>query len=689
MWTIPPHSTIPDTMDMMFNYFTVNGKTAPSTSPLNVKKGEKVRIRFANISMMQHPFHLHGHTWKLVATGAGDNPPSTFTKGNTVLVPVGKTLDVIVENIKEPGNWLLHCHLPHHVTNNMEIDPVPGEPMHHGEAGMFTLFKVQKKNEKPPKDPPPMKGKHGHHGGPQVGVYKGHMSFKNKKNFKVTFDLHKVQEEGEWRKLRAFLKIDFPGINIGKENEYLIYQYDHIKYNFKKKLLYLEEEKDYGLFLRDLTFKKKGHKVFLVGKVYSPFSGLEGTIEAVLGHGGHHHDTIKSMSMPPMKNFVSTLGGEYKGKCEGQECIVQIEVARGLHSDLSEQMNPYRSLIIKGRIGRMNYGHLRVDAILSGGIYDPFKGALDIVVKRSGKEEPLGCLIYQKHKKQYIECNGVLVSKDEGKKAEKKTVPSMPFHLKLPSSAKVNQLGPLSSFQGLFTGHLKIPQGKKTLPLEVKIVSKKYAGKPMKIPTPQISGSMKIFMGGDKKAPYLGFKFKERPWLDSSSTFSKGKSFLTLWADDKIYLVVSSWKEQSLEGVLYHKDFGRVGPFKVIRGQNLAPLPHHFSTLSLVTGNWISDNYQLNLSVSSGTTNDDKEGNPFFPLTLSGFLKNKKTNKTLSINHGSFNLFNGGFSFMTQDSRMGIGKKEGHILQFFLPSINKRRSRLVPQSKVLKFNLKR
>ena len=57
-------------------------------------------------------------------------------------------MDVIIENVEEPGNWLLHCHLPHHVTNNMDINPVPGEPMNHGEAGMFTLFKVK-----------------GHHGG--------------------------------------------------------------------------------------------------------------------------------------------------------------------------------------------------------------------------------------------------------------------------------------------------------------------------------------------------------------------------------------------------------------------------------------------------------------------------------------------------------------------------------------------
>ncbi|MEC7184094.1 MAG: multicopper oxidase domain-containing protein, partial [Bdellovibrionota bacterium] len=254
MWTVPPHSIIPDTMDMMFNYFTINGKTAPSTTPLQVKTGEKVRLRFANISMMQHPFHLHGHTWKVVATGAGDNNPSSFIKGNTVLVPVGQTLDVIVEDTKEEGDWLLHCHLPHHVTNNMEIDPVPGEPMHHGEAGMFTVFKVGSHHPKPPhdhshghgkEDPSPKNGKHKHHNGPKIGYYEGHIKFENDKVFKMSLDLHKVQEGDEWRKLRAYLKIKLPNQNHSKDNEYLLYYYEHLKYNFKKQMLYLEEDEDY------------------------------------------------------------------------------------------------------------------------------------------------------------------------------------------------------------------------------------------------------------------------------------------------------------------------------------------------------------------------------------------------------------------------------------------------------------
>jgi hypothetical protein len=62
--------------------------------------------------------HLHGNTWMVTGTEAGRIPPSAWIPGNTVLVGVAQARDVEFE-AKRPGDWMLHCHLPHHMMNHM------------------------------------------------------------------------------------------------------------------------------------------------------------------------------------------------------------------------------------------------------------------------------------------------------------------------------------------------------------------------------------------------------------------------------------------------------------------------------------------------------------------------------------------------------------------------------------------
>jgi FtsP/CotA-like multicopper oxidase with cupredoxin domain len=121
-WAIPPGASTPDPFVMLdFNYFTFNGKVWPGTEPLVVKKGEKVRIRLANLSMNNHPIHLHGYEFTVVAHGAGRMKPTAQFNAVTIDVPVGDTREI--EFIADaPGDWALHCHKSHHTMNGMEHD---------------------------------------------------------------------------------------------------------------------------------------------------------------------------------------------------------------------------------------------------------------------------------------------------------------------------------------------------------------------------------------------------------------------------------------------------------------------------------------------------------------------------------------------------------------------------------------
>ena len=117
-WALLPNNSIPNTASMEFNWLTLNGKVGPATTPLVVRQGNRVRIRMVNMGMDHHPIHLHGHTFVVTGSEAGRQPESTWGPGNTVLVGVAQARDIeFVAN--NPGDWMIHCHLPHHMMNSM------------------------------------------------------------------------------------------------------------------------------------------------------------------------------------------------------------------------------------------------------------------------------------------------------------------------------------------------------------------------------------------------------------------------------------------------------------------------------------------------------------------------------------------------------------------------------------------
>jgi manganese oxidase len=117
-WAVLPNNSVPNTASMEFNWLTFNGRSAPATTPLVVRLGSRVRLRFVNLGMDHHPIHLHGHQFVITGTEGGRAPESTWYRTNTVLVGVAQA-KVVEFEAKYPGAWMIHCHLPHHMMNSM------------------------------------------------------------------------------------------------------------------------------------------------------------------------------------------------------------------------------------------------------------------------------------------------------------------------------------------------------------------------------------------------------------------------------------------------------------------------------------------------------------------------------------------------------------------------------------------
>ncbi len=132
-WLVKDGYTFPAMpMDgMQPNFFTINGKAYPATERVQLQLGQKLLVRFiGSQSGFVHPMHIHGGPFTIIATD-GQTVPETVPEAarlekDTVNVGPGERYDVIW-TAREPGLWLLHCHINHHTTNdNREEDGAGG-----------------------------------------------------------------------------------------------------------------------------------------------------------------------------------------------------------------------------------------------------------------------------------------------------------------------------------------------------------------------------------------------------------------------------------------------------------------------------------------------------------------------------------------------------------------------------------
>lgn len=94
--------------------WTMNGKKYDEAEPLQVKYGERIRLKFINDSMMAHPMHLHGMFVQLENGQSIQNLPNK----HTLIVPPGKTVTALL-TADELGEWAIHCHLLYHMSAGM------------------------------------------------------------------------------------------------------------------------------------------------------------------------------------------------------------------------------------------------------------------------------------------------------------------------------------------------------------------------------------------------------------------------------------------------------------------------------------------------------------------------------------------------------------------------------------------
>jgi manganese oxidase len=119
---IDPGSYLPKVAEMLdFNLWTFNSRVFPGIDHMPVRKGDRVRVRIANLTMTNHPIHMHGYHFSVTCTDGGWVPESARWPEATIDLPVG-AIRAYEFKAEVPGDWALHCHKSHHTMNAMGHD---------------------------------------------------------------------------------------------------------------------------------------------------------------------------------------------------------------------------------------------------------------------------------------------------------------------------------------------------------------------------------------------------------------------------------------------------------------------------------------------------------------------------------------------------------------------------------------
>ena len=312
------------------------------------------------------------------------------------------------------GDWLFHCHRLHHIHNNMGITPVPGEPMHHGEGGMFTKLVVSKPNMGDSGHDGHGDGGHdghdmgdmgggGSHGGhnmkmfPKPGQYIGTIDTANGAKVLANVNIFKVQSDHEWRKLKVTMKLHLGDF---ASDEYITYTFDQIDIDWNGGKLHLEDSVN-GVRLVDFRLEGGGH-----GGHGNHGGGMDDDNDGGIGGGIENEDepeeeksikgtfqfnagrissdmTLVSIHSPvaqhvvhmAMADLAIPLDAKYQGTCGDK--VQRMVLFTGRNSVRQENTrNPYDPYRIGGALGGIttNARPATIEYGVRSGSYDFFRG---------------------------------------------------------------------------------------------------------------------------------------------------------------------------------------------------------------------------------------------------------------------------------------------------------------------------
>jgi hypothetical protein len=366
--------------------------------------------------------------------------------------------------------------------------------------------------------------------------------------------------------LEVLVRANLGGFN---SSEYVGFDYYDPTFNFEKSILQLSDPKND--LTATLTVTNTDTETILEGPVLHRLTNSKGKMRVVLELEDSTQPTL------PAGPLVTTLKGEYEGKCGTDAADLQIETGRGMGANAPG--NALKGYSITGRFGYTNGPLCAPDKtnkycgayVFSSGTFSPFKNRLTM-------QGLLGTLVCSKSGNT-LQCN-VFGSDRNGKCSltKKAESPSAPIQIPaslfldvpdsqrtpLPDPAPPGNDALVDALSGDFSGFLHFENRDTYQYMEMNVVAASSTENQHVQNQVTVAPTFLLSLGSSKdSAPALSLVFPQR-------VFSLNQGFAFEVEGNDYLVVIGEWKIGYVSGVLYSHSFGRVGTFELRKGERTA-----------------------------------------------------------------------------------------------------------------------
>lgn len=386
--------------------------------------------------------------------------------------------------------------------------------------------------------------------------------------------LESPEDLTKFPRLNASFKISLGGYNT---HEYMTETFEDLKYDFNNGALTFDEP-DNDLLMTTEVHNMSGRTV-IMGDVFVRSSAMYGKIEITEESDEPADDSI-SLSPPVVTPvpFLSLLEGQYEGKCDGKQAMIQLQSIRGLKSGKQNEARSTgldRFYGISGRVAYMNDPLCGVKNEwcsryhFSGGTYNFQTGKLNFQGEQSSEQCELRGGSLQCNLKTF---DKVVACSFKRKGAEYKSPLFYPrrFHVsasddqmaELPDPAPPKNSDLTVALRGRFSGYIHNETNDTYLPLRLDVIPFSSTENPHNPNQTMVSSTASVFVGEDFASPFVTQRFEPR-------SFYLRPGFVLSGASADSFLNVIEWKRGYIRGIWYSHAFGKVGTVQLVKSSEL------------------------------------------------------------------------------------------------------------------------
>lgn len=457
----------------------------------------------------------------------------------------------------------------------------------------------------------------------------------------MILDLFILQEDREYQKLGAVVKFLTNGFN---SHEYIGFFYDKVDYSWHSNRL-LFNNLAHDITIDNLIIEEDVANGIIISS--TSVNRLEFRLV---------HESIASSkalaSLFSDKYILPLLEGQYEQIGKKNQTLLQLETGNWQFSS-GMSRNLFDGYLITGRIAYLSENLCAVGkhyCVLNNITQISFN-FFDNILQFTARPRSFQCRWF----------NQDLVCGEHSYRKKQELFPSVDSKSVVNSEDhhdhnhdNFTALSDPNLIEGEYSGNVSFPTGRQSA-LWLRVITSKYEMMSHMPEVMRVEVDGKLFFDTQLNQDFISLNFAKRVFLETFPYFA-------LFSQNGYFLLVKNWLENTMEGTLYHKSFGRVGHFQLNKTHHTPPI----QSSSHLSGKYSSNGWLLSLQYLGDR---DASSMATLPALLRGNLQLLGLSGRRSITETSFDFFTDRIAFKLDDDRQLIGIKQDSQISVFIPPI--------------------